>query len=126
SSDLERHRRRQRVIPAVLPDSGEEQIQLPDQHAVSHSARVSGMQLREVALQQFSVQVRQPLGHRNGALEELPERGDRAGADGNAPRTETGSEPPPGPPFRQSLQPGLWNALEGDMRQLPVLATELT
>ena len=122
----EHHRRGKGVIPAVLPDGGEEQVQLADQHAVLHGAREPGIQVSEVALQQLPVQVCQPLDGRCGVREELPEGCDRPRAGRDADHPEAGGQAPPRPPFGQGLEPGQRDVHEDDPGEPPIRDAELT
>jgi len=79
----EEHRVRwQRVIPAVLPDRGEEHVQLANHVPVHHPAGQLGMQAGQVALQHAPVHLVQAVDAGCGTGEEPPEADDRPSSRG--------------------------------------------
>jgi hypothetical protein len=104
----------QGVVPAVAADRAEERVQRADVLGVVGAAGQFVLQDRQVALEQFPVDLPRPgdLDLRRG--QELPEAGDRADAlvDGVGPAAARG--PPPGPPLGQCLQPRLRDLAEAD------------
>jgi hypothetical protein len=96
----EQHRRgRQRGLPAVDPDRMEERAQLPDLVAVTLPTGELGSQVREVALQQVSIDLGQLLDA--GPVAEDREPGQRAKAAAHGLQDQAGAQPPAHPPLDQ-------------------------
>jgi hypothetical protein len=84
------------------------------------SAAEFGVQMSQVALQHWPVHLGQLTNVHRRVSEELPESADGQNAQGRCLRHSADGQSPASPPFRQLLQPGLWDVREVDVRDAAV------
>ena len=106
---------RQGVIPAVLADRGEEQVQAGDGVLLGAEPGGRGGQPGQVAFQQRPVDPGQRFHGGRGLAEERAESGERADVAQHGAHADPAAEPQPGPALGQLAQPGLGKAVEAQV-----------
>ena len=97
----------QGVVPAEPPDRVQEAVELADALGVDVAAGQLGVQVGQVAFQQFPVDLGEPGDVHRRRGEERAETGDRQGSLGGRPGAGPAAQPPPDPPLGQLFQPWL-------------------